>query len=295
MDPISSTDLILNKDGSIFHLHLLPEDIAETVILVGDPGRVELVSSRFDQIEVKKQNREFLTHTGVFKGKRLSVVSSGIGTDNIDIVLNEIDALVNIDLKTRTPLTEKTSLRFIRLGTSGGLQAFLSPGAVVMSCIAGGLDSLLHFYSPNNETEIQGLSGQFCKHTQWPPQLSPPYFVAASTTLLERLKGDEIYEGITLSTPGFYAPQFRTLRLPPFDSSMMNRILSFDYKGFRVLNFEMESSAIYALSSMMGHEAITLCAAIGNRIKTDFMVDYHRAIENMIDYVLEKLAVDERK
>ena len=289
MKPISHTDLILNPDGSVYHLNLLPEDVAQQIILVGDPGRVSRVSDCFDELELKKQNREFVTHTGRYRGKRITVISTGIGTDNIDIVLNELDALVNVDLDKRTMKPVHTSLKLIRIGTSGALHAGLSPGTRILTGVAGGLDGLYHFYRDPSGYNLEDLSASFVEHTHWGKNLSKPYFIRGSEYLHSLLSEGVTESGITLSTPGFYAPQIRSIRLDPYDPALLSRIVSFRYEGMSVQNFEMESSALYALSALLNHQAITVCVAIANRITLEFLEDYHSAVDDLIAYVLETL------
>ncbi|MCK5137047.1 MAG: nucleoside phosphorylase [Bacteroidales bacterium] len=294
MDTISPTDLILNPDGSIYHLHLLPGDISDTIILVGDPGRVTQVSSHFDSVEIQKENREFVTHTGTYKGKRISVLSTGIGTDNIDIVLNELDALVNVDLGNRTIRTSHKHLKLIRIGTSGALHSDIPAGSEIVSHVAGGFDGLYYFYQDNKGVSIPELSEAFINYTGWTKNLSDPYFTEGSEQLINLFSRPDQFCGITLSTPGFYAPQVRSLRLSPFDEDLIRKIGSFSFNGMRVNNFEMESSALYALSAMLGHEAITICVAIANRVTKDFLEDYKPPVDNLIKMVLEKLVLNDR-
>ncbi len=293
MERISHTDLILNPDGSIYHLALLPEEIADTIILVGDPGRVEMISSRFDEVEVRKSNREFITHTGSYHGKRISVISTGIGTDNIDIVLNELDALVNVDLKERTVNQKKRSLSFIRIGTSGALHSHIEPGTRIMTKIAGGFDGLYHFYQDKKQIAVNGLSEAFIDHTNWKKALPDPYFIEGSGKLLSLFSTPEQVAGITLSTPGFYAPQVRSIRLSPFDVNLIQKLNTFQFGPFQINNFEMESSALYALSALMGHHAITICVAVANRISKEFLVDYKPAMESLIEMVIDKISKDD--
>jgi uridine phosphorylase len=289
MKPISHTDLILNPDGSIYHLQLLPGDIADHIILVGDPGRVKQVSSHFDSLELEKQNREFVTHTGHYKGKRITVLSTGIGTDNIDIVLNELDALVNMDLEKRIPIAEHRSLNLIRIGTSGALHADIPPGANILTRIAGGFDGLYHFYQDPAKFNRKVLARTFMKHTAWKQCLAEPYFISGSEKLHKMLSGPGVESGITISTPGFYAPQVRSIRLQPFDPELLSTIGTFRYEGMRINNFEMESSALYALSALLNHQAITICVAIANRISLEFLEEYHAAVDELISRVLDKL------
>lgn len=293
MVPISNTDLILNTDGSIYHLHLLPEDIADTIILVGDPGRVKQVSSHFDLVELEKENREFVTHTGTRHGKRISAISTGIGTDNIDIVLNELDALVNVDLETRSVKSIRKSLNLIRIGTSGALYSDITVGNQIVTQIAGGFDGLYHFYNDPKDVNVPGLSTAFMNYTGWKQSLAEPYFINGSEKLQNLLSGSDQIKGITLSTPGFYGPQVRSIRLEPFDELLMQKLGSFTFNHMRINNFEMESSALYALSAMLGHEAITICVAIANRISEAFLEDYKPAVDSLIKMVLDKLALDD--
>jgi uridine phosphorylase len=290
---MSNTDLILHPDGSVYHLNLLPDEIADTVILVGDPGRVRIISALFDTVEVRKENREFVTHTGGFGGKRISVISTGIGTDNIDIVLNELDALVSIDLKSRLPLTSPGKLTLVRIGTSGALQADIIPGTLLMTEVAGGLDGLYHFYADRQGITVPGLARAFMEFTHWDRQLADPYFVRASDRLIRLFEGMEQQSGITLSTPGFYGPQFRSLRLQPKEGHLIQKLSAFTFNQLRIQNFEMESSALYALSAMLGHEAITFCVAIANRITSRFLDDYQPAVQSLVRQVLHKLSTDE--
>jgi len=293
METISHTDLILNPDGSIYHLALKPEDVADTIILVGDPGRVTQVSSHFEKVEVKKAKREFVTHTGLLNGKRISVISTGIGTDNIDIVLNELDALVNVNLEERQIRKEKKCLSLIRIGTSGALHRHILPGARIVSEIAGGFDGLYHFYQDEDQVAVEGLDEAFKKHTDWKGSLPDPYFIRGSERLISLLSEPEQISGITLSTPGFYAPQLRSIRLSPFDDKLIHKLSSFQFKQLRINNFEMESSGLYALSALLGHEALTLCVAVANRISKEFLTDYKPAMESLIEMVLEKLSKDD--
>jgi uridine phosphorylase len=286
---IGESELIINQDGSIFHLHLLPEDIANDIILVGDPGRVEVVASFFENIELKKQNREFYTITGFYKGKRITVISTGIGTDNIDIVVNELDALANIDLKTRTIKKEHKALNLIRLGTSGALQANIPVDSYLMSVRSIGFDGLLNFYQDRNEISDLNFEFAFKYHVQWNYLLPSPYVVDASDDLIKKFDGDEIRKGITISAPGFYGPQGRKLRLPIIDPDINDKIQSFELEGKKITNYEMESSAIYGLSKLLGHNAITICAIIANRQREEYSKDYKPVIKKLIQTVLERL------
>jgi uridine phosphorylase len=289
MGHIPDSQLVLHTDGSIYHLRLFPEQIADNIILVGDPNRVQTISKYFDTIEVRVANREIITHTGSYKGKRLTVLSTGMGTDNIDIVVNELDALANINLKTREIHPVHKSLNLIRLGTSGALQADIPVGnSFVVSEYAMGLDGLLHFYANSAEVIEKDLTDAFVKHMDWSQLLPGPYAVKASAKLLKKL-GDGFYHGVTATSPGFYGPQGRALRLGLADKEMNRKIESFSFDGHRISNFEMESSALYGLSRMLGHEALTICAIIANRVTEKFAGDYHNDITKMVKITLERL------
>jgi len=268
------TELITNKDGSIFHLNLLPGDISDKIIIVGDPGRVEMLASLMEDIRVKKENREFHTVTGTFENSEITVISSGIGTDNIDILVNELDALVNIDLSTGIVKEEPVSLTFLRLGTSGGLRSDIPAGSCVLTETAIGFDGLLHFYEGYDWILDHGLSDALVEYLEWPDTLSYPYSVNANKELMELFQKENFTTGITISTPGFYAPQGRRLRLETFDNDINNKLAEFSYRGRTISNYEMESSAIYALSALLGHKALTICLVIGNRVTGEFIQDY---------------------
>ena len=288
MERIKESELVLNRDGSIYHLHLHPEDIAENIILVGDPGRVEKVSRFFERIEITRQNREFVTHTGYFQGKRITALSTGIGTDNIDIVLNELDALVNIDLKKRETKTTHTSLNLIRIGTTGAIQPEIPVDSWIASEIATGFDNVLHFYSDTNNVILHDIANAFVKFTSWNEKLAIPYFVKASDSLLKRL-ADGIPSGITISAPGFYGPQGRSLRLPLQYPDLNKKLENFRFNGMKITNYEMESSAIYGLSGLLGHNSLTLCAVVANRSTKSFSTDYEPIISGLIEQTLIKL------
>ena len=279
---------MLNNDGRIYHLNLVPEDIGSTIFLVGDPARVQMMSSLFDKVEIKIQNREFHTHTGYYNGQRISVISTGIGTDNIDIVLNELDALVNINLKTRSVLENSTALKFIRVGTSGSLKAEIEPGDVIVSTIAGGLDNLLHFYKDSQNVMHTDLNDSFRSHMNWQKSSLAPYFVSASPDLEAKITANRYYKGITLSAPGFYGPQGRALRMPLAYVEMIEQIQSFSFNNLSVLNLEMESSAIFGLSKLLGHEAITLCLALANRETGKFLTDYKSRMKEILAEILDQ-------
>lgn len=288
MKPIAPSELIINDDGSIFHLHLLPEDIADTVILVGDPGRVESVSAHFSKVELKKSSREFVTCTGIYKGTRMTVLSTGIGTDNIDIVVTELDALANVNLKTRTPNEKHRTLRIVRLGTSGALQPELALGSMVSSHVSIGFDGLLNFYAGRNEVSLLDYEAAFLKHTAWNELCAKPYFVENSRELIE-LFADSTTAGMTISAPGFYGPQGRVIRLPLADPMLNEKIESFRFGGKKITNFEMEGSAIAGLSKLLNHKSLTICSIIANRAILDMNVDYKKAVNEMVEMALEKL------
>jgi len=275
------TELIINKDGSIFHLNLLPGDIAEKIIIVGDPGRVDMLASLLQDIRVRKENREFRTVTGTFDTGEITIISSGIGTDNIDILINELDALVNIDLNTGMCKEDLVSLTFIRIGTSGGLREDIPAGSAVIAETAVGFDGLLHFYEGYDWILDTRLSDALAEYLEWPDTLAYPYAVKANKELMELFRDETFIHGITISAPGFYAPQGRRLRLETFDSEINNKLSGFTFKGRAICNYEMESSAIYALSALLGHKALTVCLVIGNRVTGEFIQDYKPLIEDL--------------
>ncbi|MFP3859392.1 MAG: nucleoside phosphorylase [Bacteroidales bacterium] len=280
------SELILNEDGSIFHLKLKPGEIANDILLVGDPGRVDLIAGFFESIEVNKHNREFKTVTGTYKGKRITVISSGIGTDNIDIVVNELDAITNIDTEQRKVKKQHTPLNFIRVGTSGAIQENIPVGSFVVSEKSIGFDNLLHFYSI--DTGNEDMTKALKKHLHWNEELPFPYIVDAGKNLYESFqKTSKFISGVNISSPGFYGPQGRKLRIPHADNALNNKIESFQYNKMKITNYEMESSAIYSLSKSLGHNALTVCAIIANRITKDFAGDYKPIIKNLVKEVLE--------
>ncbi|MFV0366077.1 MAG: nucleoside phosphorylase [Mangrovibacterium sp.] len=287
---IASSELIINPDGSVFHLHLLPEQLADKVILVGDPGRVELIASHFESIECTVRNREFVTTTGVYKGTRMTVCATGIGTDNIDIVVNELDALANIDFHTREIKTEKRQLQLVRIGTSGGLQPYLDVNSFVISRKAIGFDGLLNFYANRNSISELPFEEAFKQHLDWNKQIGSPYVVEASEELFNKLKGEKFTSGVTISAPGFYGPQGRVLRLPIATPDINSRIESFEYEGQQVTNYEMECSAIYGLAKLLGHQACTVCLIIANRLSKNANGSYHSEMKKLIVKVLGSLA-----
>lgn len=283
------TELITNKDGSIFHLNLLPEDIADRIIVVGDPGRVDMLASLLSEVRVRKENREFRTVTGYFENTEISIISSGIGIGNIDILINELDALVNIDLKTGICKEEPRSLTIIRLGTSGGLREDVPAGSVVLAETAIGFDGLLHFYEGYDWILDHLLSDSLTDYLEWPDTLSYPYAVNASRELVEMFSDEGFLKGITISAPGFYAPQGRRLRLETFDNEINEKLSQFTFRGRTISNYEMESSAIYSLCALLGHKALSICLVIGNRVTGEFVNDYKPLITDMALKVFRKI------
>lgn len=289
MGRIAESELILNPDGSVYHLHLKPENIAETIIVVGDPGRVKEISKHFDKIEFSVQNRELFTHTGTIGEKRLTVLSTGMGTDNLDIVINELDAAVNIDLETRRPKESHTRLNIIRLGTAGALQADILPGDFVASSFGMGMDGLLYFYDKGKSVMNAELARAFVDHVNWNTNLPGIYAVPCSDTLMDKL-GKSLVHGITLTAPGFYGPQGRELRLKLAFPELNHLIESFEYQGKRIANFEMETSALYGLGKMLGHDTLTICTVVANRVSQTYAKDYHSDIDRLIRLVLDRIA-----
>lgn len=289
MRRFEESELILNQDGSVFHLHVKPEQLAHKVILVGDPGRVSLVASHFTDIEMEVQSREFHSITGKYQGKRITVASTGIGCDNIDIVVNELDALVNIDFATRTEKAEKTSLEIVRIGTCGGLQEYTPVGTFIVSEKSIGFDGLLNFYAGRNEVCNLALEDAFIKHMHWNPQLCAPYVIEADEELTNRIGGDDMVHGITIACGGFYGPQGRQLRIPLADPDQNAKVESFEYEGMHITNFEMESSALAGLSKLLGHKATTCCMVIANRLIKEANTGYKSTIDNLIKEVLERI------
>ncbi|ADY35128.1 nucleoside phosphorylase [Bacteroides gallinaceum] len=285
------SELIINEDGSVFHLHVRPEQLADKVILVGDPGRVNLVASHFDTKECDIQSREFHTITGTYQGKRITVVSTGIGCDNIDIVLNELDALANIDFGTREEKDSLRQLELVRIGTCGGLQPYTPAGTFVCSEISIGFDGLLNFYEGRNAVSDLPLERALLNHLGWTGNLcSPtPYAVHANHELVERIARNDMVRGITVACGGFFGPQGRRLRIPLADPRQNEKIESFEYKGQHITNYEMESSAIAGLSLLLGHKATTVCMVIANRVKQEANTGYKNQIDDLIRVVLERI------
>ena len=285
---IKSSELILNPDGSIYHLNLLPKHIADNIIFVGDQDRVERISNHFERIEYAIQKREFKTHTGYYKGKRLSVISTGIGPDNIDIVLNELDALVNIDLETRTPKKELKSLNIVRIGTSGSLQADIPVDAFVLSSHGLDINGMLHFYQIDSISNPE-VEDAFIKHTNWSTYKARPIIIENSKELQAVFEDQHIHIGMTGTAGGFYGPQGRVLRLPLQDPDLNSKLDNFSYRGYRITNFEMETSVIYGLSKLLGHNALSLNAIIANRANGTFSEKPKQTVDKLIEYALEKI------
>ena len=291
---LPESELILNPNGSVYHLALKPDQIGDLIFVVGDPGRVALISKRFDRIEHQSQNREFIAHTGTLRGVRLTALATGIGTDNLDIVMGELDALVNIDLEKRTPKAQQRALTIVRMGTCGALQEDIPVDHFIVSHSGLGLDNVLHYYAhENTDSEIRLLQA-ILDHTDWPNNLPLPYLAFGDGHLVNRL-GTGNHVGITATSGGFYGPQGRQLRAIPSVDGLNDLLSSFRYPGeadgleIRITNYEMETSALYGLSGLLGHRAATICAVVANRLRKEYSKDHHAAIEKMIDQVLERL------
>lgn len=292
MNSLAASELILNKDGSIYHLNLLPENIADTVIVVGDPERVEKVTKYFEKVEIVVRKREFHTQTGLYRGKRMTVISTGIGTDNIDIVLNELDALVNIDFKERKIKELHTRLDIVRIGTSGSIQPEIPVDAFVQSELAVGFDSLMHYYQ-SKEVQLQDFNEALSDHLKLSKDKSAPYVVACDEELASQLYSEGVFKGFTGTNEGFYGPQGRVLRLPLQDDELNRKLADFSFKEKKITNLEMESSAIYGLSKLLGHRAVSMNAIIANRATGTFSQDPAKTVDELIQYTLDKLAAVE--
>lgn len=286
---IPSSELIINADGSVFHLHLRPEQLADKVFLVGDPARVDMVASRFERIECNVSSREFHTITGYYQGKRITVVSHGIGTDNIDIVLNELDALANIDFETRQIKDELRQLTLVRVGTSGGLQDETPIGSYVAAVHSVGFDGVLYFYADSQRVRHRAFEEALIQQLDWQLEGLRPYVVPADSSLIEQICGSDILRGNTIAANGFYGPQGRQLRLALQDPGLNAKIQAFDYEGLRLTNYEMESSSLAGLAALMGHRAMTVCCIIAGRKAQNMNTDYKGSIEGLIDLVLERI------
>lgn len=283
------SELIINEDGSIFHLHLTPQQLADKIILVGDPGRVSLVASYFDEIAFEVESREFKTIAGTYKGKKLMVLSTGIGCDNIDIVMNELDALANIDFETRTEKNEHRTLTLVRIGTCGGLQPNTPTGTYIASVKSIGFDGLLNFYAGRNEVCDLPLEEAFKAHMNWSPLLAAPYVIDACAELVDRIAANDMVRGITIACGGFFGPQGRELRIPLADPKQNEKVESFVYQGLHITNFEMESSALAGLSTLLGHKAMTCCMVIANRLAKEVNANYKNSINGLIELVLDRI------
>lgn len=288
---IKASELILNPDGSVYHLNLRPEHLATTIITVGDPDRVDSITKHFDSVEFQTKKREFHTQTGTYKGKRITVISTGIGTDNIDIVFNELDALVNIDLETRQIKSQLTQLEIIRIGTSGSIQKEIPIDAFLISDYAAGFDSLLHFYQ-SEHIQFPEISDALVKHTDWFDKKSEPYVVKSDDDLLKKFSSNKTHKGFTATNVGFYGPQGRVLRLPVQDAGLNDKLASFNYKGMSITNLEMETAGIYGLSKLLGHKALSMNAIIANRATGEFTQNHKKVVYDLIAYTLDKLIED---
>ena len=293
MKKYEKSELIINEDGSIFHLHIKPEQLADRVILVGDPGRVSTVASHFDSKECEVQSREFHTITGTYKGKRITCLSHGIGCDNIDIVMNELDALANIDFKERQDKPEHRTLTLVRIGTCGGLQPEVPIGTAIASVKSIGFDGLLNYYAGRDEVCDLEMERAFTAHMDWSPQKGAPYVATADPSLIEQVAGKDMYRGITIACGGFYGPQGRQIRLSIQDPKQNEKIESFRYNDNgieqKICNFEMESSALAGLSALLGHRAMTCCMVIANRYAKEMNTDYKGSIDHLIKLVLDRI------
>ena len=288
--PIEASEFIQNSDGSVYHLNLLPKHLAKTVILVGDPNRVERITRHFDKVEFKLKKREFYTQTGYYKGKRISVISTGIGPDNIDIVFNELDALVNIDFEKRQVNRKLTSLDIIRIGTSGGLTPEIEVDSFVVSALGIGLDNVMHYYDKTDKIFNRDFAQSFIDHTQWNPDNSVPYAVEADKGLLKKLSSGKTIQGITITNVGFYGPQGRVLRAKLKDENLNEKLTSFRYKRKKITNLEMETATMYGMAKLLGHRAVSMNAIVANRASGSFSENASKTIDALIQYTLEKIA-----
>ena len=286
--PIPSSELIINEDGSVFHLHILPEDLADTVIMMGDPSRVKTIAQLFDTIELSKQSREFATITGTYKGKRVTALSHGIGTDNIDIVMTELDALANIDFKTRLPKKEHRTLKILRIGTCGASQPDIPLGSFILSHISIGFDGVLNWYKDGEKIMLHDFEEAFVKHMGWPERYAKPYFVRSSQDIIDQFSSWTV-KGMTVSAPGFYGPQGRSVRLALTIPDLIPKLESFEYEGYRVTNIEMESSALAGLAGLLGHDAATVCLAIANRHVKESNPNYKPLMEQLLAKALDAM------
>ncbi len=288
-EPIPASELVLNPDNSVYHLKLKNEHIADTVIVVGDQNRVARISRHFSDIECRIENREFVTHTGTFNGKRVTALSTGIGADNLDIVVNELDAAVNIDPETRLPKSTFRQLNIVRLGTSGALHPDIPVDSYLLSEFGLGFDGVANFYDCQYEAEETALETAFLKQVDWHERYNHPYFVKADQTLFDKLNGNTVVTGITITSNGFYGPQGRTLLLNPHNPNLNDSIRSFEHNGLRITNYEMETAALYSLSSLLGHQSATICAIIANRSAKKYSENYKITVDKLIEYTLDRL------
>ena len=286
---IADSELIINSDGSVLHLHLKPEHLTDRIVVCGDPGRVNMIASYFDTQDFEVSSREFHTIGGTYKGKPIMCLSHGIGTDNIDIVMTELDALANIDFKTRQVKDEHRTLSIVRIGTCGGLQPYLPIGTAVMATKAIGFDGVLNFYAGRNEVSDLDFEKKFCEFVGWNDLWAKPYVVDADAELVERIGKDDFVKGYTIAANGFYGPQGREVRLPLAVPGLNARIEAFEYNGGHITNYEMESSALQGLAKLMGHKALTVCSVIANRVATSVNPNYKTAVEDLVKTVLERL------
>ncbi len=285
---LQDSEIILTSDHKVYHLHLSKKDVADTVLLVGDPQRVKLITENFDSLEPAIHNREFHTQTGYYKGTRITVIGTGIGTDNMEIVLNELDAAVNIDLQDRKPQPEKKSLRIIRIGTCGAIQDDIPVGSIICSSHGIGFDGLLNFYADAPSVCEDNITQAFLKHCAWPHRLPFPYCAQADSDLFAKFAANCL-SGMTATTPGFYAPQGRAIRLKPELQELLPQLSTFNFQGNRIVNFEMETSALYGLGKMLGHRCLTLCTVVANRNRREFLEDYQSAVKRLIHLTLEQI------
>ncbi|MAP81173.1 MAG: phosphorylase [Aequorivita sp.] len=286
---LQPSELIITPEGKIYHLDLAPSQLANTIITVGDPGRVEKVSKYFDTIETKALHREFKTHTGTYKGKRITVISTGIGPDNIDIVFNELDALVNIDFKRRAQKEKLTALNIFRIGTSGALTPDINVDSFLVSSLGIGLDNVLHYYEETDKIVNRDFAQSFIDHTQWNPDNSVPYAVEADKDLLQKVASNKTIKGITITNVGFYGPQGRVLRAKLKDENLNDKLTSFRYKDQKITNLEMETATMYGMAKLLGHKAVSMNAIIANRATGDFSSNAAQTIDNLIQYTLNKI------
>ena len=289
---IPDSELIINSDGSVFHLHLLPEQLRDNIIVCGDPGRVNMIASYFDTQDFEVQSREFHTIGGTYNGKPVMALSHGIGSDNIDIVITELDALANVDFKTRTEKDIHRTLNIVRIGTSGGLQPFVPVGTPVIAAKAIGFDGVLNYYAGRNSICDLDFEHDFCKAVDWNPLFAKPYVVNADETLIDKIGRDDMVKGCTISAVGFYGPQGREVRLPLAEPELNHRIEAFDHNGIKITNYEMESAALQGMARLMGHRAITICSIIANRVATSVNPNYKTAINDLVGNVLDRLLGD---